>query len=436
MNEDTNSFCFIDDLGNIHKRKIKTGVVLLNIGSATSEDNALQYLINMFTDKDIIQLPCQSILGRLIPLFIYNKSIMKHRLIGGFSHVPYWTNIQAKMLQQYLDYHSPETAPHIVLQCQRYSEPRSDQVVQDLIKLGVEFCVAIPLFPQYSVTSTLSSLRDLDRALDTYDCHGRIKWSVIQSFNSHPSYLKLIANSIISKLEEFPKEERDQVNIIFSAHSLPLSIIKKGDIYQHEIKRNIQKIISLLRLPNPMYLGWQSQEGKRWLVPKTEDVIRDISYKEGYGNANILVFPLSFVSDHIETLYDIDILQSNAATEYGIKYFKRCESFNDDPRFIETLGDIFMEHIKKINCEIKIENEDEIDAILNLALVDNNIKRYIDGPIDGRRKKQRLEQLQLQNKNSNSIILFKMSTLFVLISLMVIISTMFYLSKDFVRQLN
>ena len=81
----------------------------MNIGSATSEDNALQYLINMFTDKDIIQLPCQSILGRLIPLFIYNKSIMKHRLIGGFSHVPYWTNIQAKMLQQYLDYHSPET---------------------------------------------------------------------------------------------------------------------------------------------------------------------------------------------------------------------------------------------------------------------------------------------------------------------------------------
>jgi len=419
---------FIDNYGKIHNRKIKTGVLLMNIGSATSEKDNLKFLINMFTDKDIIQLPCQSILGRLIPLLINKKSIKKHRLIGGYSHVPFWTNIQAEMLRQYLDYHSPETAPHIVLHCQRYCEPRSEEAVQILLRLGVEFCVAFPLFPQYSVTSTLSSLRDLDKTLDTYDFNGKIKWSVIQSFNSHPFYLKLIADCIISKLEEFPIEERNSVNIIFSAHSLPLSIIRKGDIYQLEVERNIKKITSLLCLPNPIHLGWQSQEGKNWLVPKTEDVIKAISFKEGYGNANILVFPLSFVSDHLETLYDIDILQAKIAREYGIRCFKRCESFNDDSRFIEVLGAMFMEHLQKIKSDLKIESEDEVDAILNIALVDNNVKRYIDGPINIKRRRHNINKM----KNQNFIFIVNMRTLLIFLSLLIIISSMVYLSKRFI----
>ncbi|OUM60855.1 hypothetical protein PIROE2DRAFT_13298, partial [Piromyces sp. E2] len=196
----------------------------------------------------------------------------------------------------------------------------------------------------------------------------------------------LIVKSIKDKLKEFPLDERNKVNIIFTAHSLPLSTIAKGDLYKAEIEKNIKNLKSLLNLPNPIHLGWQSQEGKQWLVPKTEDVIKKISYDEGYGNTNILVFPLSFVSDHIETLYDIDIVQVEVANKYGVKCFKRCDSFNDDPKFIEALGDIFMEHIQKINKTIKVIHHDDLDILLNLALVDNNIKRYIDGPIDSKRK--------------------------------------------------
>jgi len=377
---------YIDNNGELQRRRPKTGVLLLNIGSALSEEHNRIHLIQMFTDRDLMKLPCQNVLGRLIAYMITNKSNKKHKLVGGYSHINYWTSVQAEMLREYLDFHSPETAPHIVLQAQRYSEPSADDAVQELLKLGVEFCVALPLYPQYSITTTLSSLRSLDKALDTYDCFGKIKWGVIQSFNSHPLYLKLIIDSITKTLNEFPEDERHTVNIIFSAHSLPISIIESGDLYQSEIEKNIRKIGAMLHLPNPIYLSWQSQEGKNWLGPKTVDVIKSISYKEGYGNANVIVFALSFVSDNIETLYDIDIVQANTAKEYGIKCFKRCECFNDDPKFIELLGQIFQDHIKILNNDIKVQNEDDLDKILNITLIDNNIKRYIDGPVDGKKK--------------------------------------------------
>ncbi|OUM68622.1 hypothetical protein PIROE2DRAFT_65898 [Piromyces sp. E2] len=337
-------------MGNyIEVKRPKTGVVLLNIGSSKSEFHSHNYLTNMFTDKDLMKLPCQSILGRFIAFMITKKSIRKHKLVGGFSHVNYWTNVQAEMLREYLDYHSPDTAPHIVLHCQRYSEPTADEVIQELLKLEINFCVAFPLYPQYSVTTTLSSLRNLDKAIDTYDSKGKIKWSVIQSFNSHPAYLKLIADSILKTLSEFPEDERCKVNVIFSAHSLPLDIIERGDLYKSEIEKNLRKVKNILNIPNPIYLSWQSQEGRNWIEPKTIDVIKSISFMEGYGNANIIVFPLSFVSDNIETLYDVDVIQADLAKKYGIKCFKRCESFNDNPQFIEVLGHVFRDHLKLLH---------------------------------------------------------------------------------------
>jgi len=202
---------YIDNEGKLHRWRPKTGVLLMNIGSSSSENDNRQRLVKMFTDTDLMKLPCQSILGRFIAFMANKKSIRKQKLTGGFYHVNYWTNIQAEMLREYLDYHSPDTAPHIVLQDQRYTKPTCSDAIQELLKLGVDFCVAFPLYPQYSVTTTLSSLRNLDRAIDTYDSFGKIKWSVIQSFNSHPSYIKLIADMIFSKLNEFPEMKEVQL---------------------------------------------------------------------------------------------------------------------------------------------------------------------------------------------------------------------------------
>jgi len=407
---------YIDENGKLHRRRPKTGVLLLNIGSSLSESDCYQHLKNMFTDKDLMELPCQSILGRFIAFMITKKSIRKHRLVGGYSHVNFWTSIQAEMLREYLDYHSPDTAPHIVLHSQRYGEPTVDKAIQEFLKLGVSFCVAFPLYPQYSVTTTLSSLRNLDKALDTYDSRGKIKWSVIQSFNSHPAYLKLIADTIMKTLNEFPEDERDKVNVIFSAHSLPLDLIERGDLYQSEIEKNLRKVKNILNIPNPIYLSWQSQEGKNWIEPKTLDVIKSISFMEGYGNANVIVFPLSFVSDNIETLYDVDILQADLAKEYGIKCFKRCESFNDNPQFIEVLGHVFCDHLKLLHRDIKIKNEDDLDKYLNFALVDNNIKRYIDGPID--RKRHQYEKIKKGSRfNSRNILFFFILMIFILLNI-------------------
>jgi len=426
---------YIDENGNIKRRRPKTGVLLLNIGSALSEQHNLTHLIQMFTDRDLLKLPCQSILGRLIAYMIIKKSNEKHKLIGGFSHVNYWTDVQGEMLREYLDFYSPETAPHIVLSAQRYSEPSVEIAVQEFLKLDVNFCIALPLYPQYSVTTTLSSLRSLDRALDTYDSFGKIKWSVIQSFNSHPLYLKLISDSIMNTLNEFSEDERHKVNIIFSAHSLPLSIIESGDLYQSEIEKNIRKVKEILHIPNPIYLSWQSQEGRNWLEPKTIDVIKSISLMEGYGNANIIVFPLSFVSDNIETLYDIDIIQGNLAKEYGIKCFKRCECFNDNPQFIEVLGHIFQDHIKIINHDAKVRNEDDLDKILNFTLVDNNIKRYIDGPIDSKKKLYRSNSQQLLGKSKKSLEWSKRHRVILFIICMTLLITVFLVKNFFILNL-
>lgn len=134
---------------------------------------------------------------------------------------------------------------------------------------------------------------------------------------------------------------------------------------------------------------------------------------------------MSFVSDHIETLYDINIVQRNVANECGIKCFKRCESFNDDPKFIETLGDIFMDHVNKINKNIKMINKDDLDIILNLALVDNNIKRYIDGPTNYKRRKYHKESII-----TKSYFIFNIRNKIILISIIIIFLTMLFLSKN------
>jgi len=164
------------------------------------------------------------------------------------------------------------------------------------------------------------------------------------------------------------------------------------------------------------------------------DVIKSISLIEGYGNANILVFPLSFIADNIETLYDIDIVQANAAQEYGIKCFKRCTSFNDNPHFIEVLGDIFRDHLKKIHRDIKVKHEDDLDRYLNFALVDNNIKKYIDGPIDSKKNLNNhyshLHSGKVRNNLTNSK-RNKILLLFILFFAIFIFIFIFSLSKIF-----
>jgi len=193
----------------------------------------------------------------------------------------------------------------------------------------------------------------------------------------------------------------------------------------------------MLHLPNPIYLSWQSQEGKNWLGPKTVDVIKSISYKEGYGNANVIVFALSFVSDNIETLYDIDIVQANTAKEYGIKCFKRCECFNDDPKFIELLGQIFQDHIKILNNDIKVQNEDDLDKILNITLIDNNIKRYIDGPVDGKKKFYGQGSKHLLDKSKGrSLELRKRHKLILFILIMFILIAVFLVKNFLIINLN
>lgn len=238
---------------------------------------------------------------------------------------------------------------------------------------GIKRAVVFTQYPQYSCSTTGSSLNELYRCLKQSDPENQIKWSVIDRWNTHPGFIKAVAGRINEKLAEYSAEERDDVVLLFSAHSLPMSIVNRGDPYPAEVAATVDRVMNYLQFKNPHRLVWQSQVGPSpWLGPQTGDAIKKYG---AMGKKNVLVVPIAFTSDHIETLFELDIEYGKEAHEVscnltlgkvtgfadgndalrskclvslqaGVTGFKRSESLNDDPTFIEAMADIVQAHLK------------------------------------------------------------------------------------------
>ncbi|MFO7895225.1 MAG: ferrochelatase [Longimicrobiales bacterium] len=333
----------MDTSGNGEK-KGGTGVVMLNLGGPKDLSEVRPFLLELFADREIIQLPFQGWLGPFIAKRRTKSVQEEYEKIGGGSPILKWTEAQGQGMVERLDALSPETAPHRFYVAFRYIEPKSEDALRQMKADGIERAVAFTQYQQFSCATTGSSLNELWRAASRTGLRNEFRWSVIDRWPTHPGFIDVMAKKVREGLEKFPAEERDDVLLLFSAHSLPLSIIDRGDPYPQEVGASVHEVMKAGGFENPFILAYQSEVGPvRWLGPSTEQVIRELGAK---GRKNVLAIGIAFTTDHIETLAELDLEYGHLAEEVGIERFERAPAFNDDEDFMDALADIVHRHLE------------------------------------------------------------------------------------------
>lgn len=318
-------------------------------------------MYNLFADPDIIRLP-----GPLSPLqnpiayFISKRRAPKSRAayesIGGGSPILKYSNAQARLIEEYLkEQYDLAVKTYIGM---RYWHPFTEEALTQIRDDGVEALVILPLYPQFSISTSGSSLRVLQEEFTKNAARYKgLVHTVVPSWYDRPGYVQAMANLIQKELDTFSPEEiaeakaaapdKKPLHVLFSAHGVPQSYIAAGDPYQKQIVDCVEKIKAAL--PDPenveIHLSYQSRVGPiEWLRPYTDDVLPELGQS---GVRNLVVVPISFVSEHIETLEEIDIEYRELAEESGVTNWRRCPALNTDPAFIRDMGDIVCEALSE-----------------------------------------------------------------------------------------
>ncbi len=330
--------------------KNSTGVLLLNLGGPDSLAAVQPFLYNLFSDREIIRLGppiLQKPLAWLISSLRSGKTRAAYSLIGGRSPIRELTLAQAKALEEQLNSSTFEVqgSTFRVFVGMRYWHPFTEDAVRQIAAAGVDKVVVLSLYPHFSVATTASSLSELKRVLTAYPS---IRTHHIMSWYDHPLYIDALAEKIEKGLTAFcssspdPQLRPEDIHILFSAHSLPKKFVDEGDPYVDHIMATIKAVTA--RFSNPWKLSYQSKSGPvAWLEPSTEQMLENMASQ---GVKNLLAVPISFVSDHIETLYEIDMLYKDMAAGLGIR-LERAESLNLSPYFIAALKDIVEHGVKE-----------------------------------------------------------------------------------------
>jgi ferrochelatase len=318
------------------------GLLGLNLGGPRTLDDVRPFLERLFADRDIIRFPGgrwgQRLLARLVVRARLPSVLRNYASIGGGSPIYQHTAAQLEGVAQRLTRRCGHRfRPYIAF---RYTRPSSEDALRAMYADGVEEVVVLTLYPQYSTATTGSSLRDLGRALDRTGLRAAFRFRIVDRWYDHPGYLAALAGRVRESLAAWPPDQRPNVFCLFSAHSLPLSIVQGGDSYPEHVAATVRGVLAQLGpdAPARWSLAYQSQTGPvRWLGPRTEHVLRQLGAQ---GERHVLVVPVSFVSDHIETLYEVDQLFAGAARQSGITTFRRTRSLNDEPAFLDALADL------------------------------------------------------------------------------------------------
>lgn len=321
-----------------------TGIVLLNLGGPADLDSVEPFLVRLFADREIIQLPFQRILGPFIARRRAPKVRKLYDTIGGGSPILRYTELQGKGLCKRLDALSPGTAPHRFYVAFRYAPPFSENALFAMRADGTERAVALTMYPQYSCATTGSSLNELWRAAGRLGLTRAFRWSVIDRWPAHPGFIAAMAETVAEGLGRFDPAIRPRVPVLFSAHSLPMRVIRRGDTYPQEVAATVHLVVERLQLPNPYLISYQSEVGPvSWLGPSTETMIRQFGER---GHRHLLVVPIAFTSDHIETLSELDREYGHLAHTVGITHYHRAPALNDRPGFLDALAALVHGHLE------------------------------------------------------------------------------------------
>ncbi len=315
----------------------RVGVLLLNLGGPEQLEDVRPFLFNLFSDPEIIRLPfpwLQKPLAWFISTARTNTSQENYRQIGGGSPLRKITEAQAEALEQRL---TEVGQPANIYIGMRYWYPFTEEAIARIKRDRLRKLVILPLYPQFSISTSGSSFRVLEEMWQADSILRQIEYTLIPSWYDHPSYLGAMADLIAQELDKCSNP--DQVHIFFSAHGVPQSYVEEaGDPYQAEIEACTRLIMKTLNRSNPHTLAYQSRVGPvEWLKPYTEDALEELGEQ---GVKDLLVVPISFVSEHIETLQEIDIEYREVAEEAGITNFLRVPALNTHPVFIEALTDL------------------------------------------------------------------------------------------------
>ena len=315
---------------------MRKGVLLFNLGGPESLQDVRPFLYNLFSDPEIIRIK-SGVLRRMLAFLIaatrQGKSKALYRQIGGGSPLRKITEAQAAALSDALRVRGEDARVYVGMRCWN---PSIDEAVNRILEDGISRLVLLPLFPQYSVTTTGSCLKYF-RALDTkLGLSAKMEISTVESWYDEPLYAEAMADLIRERLREFSGEDPEKIHLLYSAHSIPAGYVEEGDPYLEQTKRSVAMVHALLDNVYPFTLAFQSKVGPvKWLGPSTRDVLVRLGRE---GNTRVLVVPISFVSDHIETLQEIDIQYKELAAQCGIREFRRAASLNLNPKFISALA--------------------------------------------------------------------------------------------------
>jgi len=338
----------------------RLGVVLFQLGGPDTLEAIEPFLYNLFCDPDIIDFPFARVarkpLAKLISTARAKKVQHHYQVIGGGSPIRRHTEAQARALESLLQAAGVDARCFVAM---RYWHPFTAEAVAQVKAAGCDRLVLLPLYPQYSGTTTGSSLNEWERQWSKHSRRdarqgvsgdGRtavstdIGVSAVKEFYRNQTYLAALAEKIEAALSRFGK--RQEVPLVFSAHSLPLSAIEKGDPYQRQIEETVSLLMEQGGWPNPHHVCYQSKVGaSQWLQPSLRSTVRQLA---GSGATELCVVPISFVSDHVETLGEIDHEARELAAGLGIRRFEMTEGLNDSPRFMAALAELVLEAVPRM----------------------------------------------------------------------------------------
>jgi ferrochelatase len=319
----------------------RVGVLLLNLGGPERIEDVGPFLYNLFSDPEIIRLPTPALqkpLAWLISTLRSRKSQEAYRSIGGGSPLRRITEQQARELQSELRQRQVQATTYVAM---RYWHPFTESAVADIKADGVDEVVVLPLYPHFSISTSGSSFRELQRLRQADPAFSTLPIRCIRSWYDHPGYIQAMAELIARDVEAC--DDPPTAHVFFSAHGVPKSYVEDaGDPYQKEIEACAELVMrrleQLVGHPNPHTLAYQSRVGPvEWLKPYTDEALVRLGEE---GVKELVVVPISFVSEHIETLEEIDIEYREIAAESGISHFRRVPALDTDPTFIRGLADL------------------------------------------------------------------------------------------------